>query len=102
MKEICNFLNINFSTSLLQPTLFGRNIEANNFKGKKFVGISNKNNNRWIERITEDETKIIEFHLGKQMLHFGYLLSFTEADCLIAVSNFYEWENYKFYYNDRF
>ena len=102
MTEISEFLKIDYSDKLLQPSLFGKTFKGNNFKGKKFTGINNKNNNRWQERISEEEAKVIEFHLGDLMEKFDYKRCFDRFEALVSASNFYEWKNYKFYFNDRF
>ena len=57
---------------------------------------------KWKTRISETEAKIIEFSLEKMMNHFGYQKCYDKVDCISDASEFYKYENYKFYYNERF
>jgi len=102
IKKACNFLGINFDKTLLNTTILGQNYPGNNFNNKTFKDLSSENLGKWKTRINEREAKIIEFNLEKMMNNFGYQKSFDIADCIPDVSEFYKYENYKFYYNERF
>ena len=102
IQNICKFIGIEFSEKLLIPTRLGSQIKGNNFDGNKFNTITNKNVGRWVERISEDEAKVIEFYLGDLMKRFNFILKYDMNDCSIAAAEFYKWENYKYYFSDRF
>jgi len=102
IKEIIKFIGISFKDSLLVPTRLGNEIKGNNFDGKKFNKVSNKNIGRWVERISEDEAKVIEFHLGELMKQFSFNLKFDHNDSAIVAAEFYKWQNYKYFFSDRF
>ncbi len=102
IKEIIKFIGINFKDTLLVPTRLGNEIKGNNFDGNKFNKVSNKNIGRWIERISEDEAKVIEFHLGNLMKKFCFDLRFDHNESAIAAVDFYKWQNYKYFFSDRF
>jgi hypothetical protein len=102
MKEISIFLGINYNKSLLIPTRLEKNVKGNNFDGNKFSAVTSKNNNRWKDRISSDEAKIIEFHLGYLMSKFGFKMSFARNESAKAASEFYKWQNYRYFFNDRF
>jgi len=102
MEELSAFLGIEFTDSLFKPTRLGQPFRGNNFDGNKFSQVSNKNVDRWKERISEDEAQIIEFHLGPLMIEFDYTLSFSREECSDMAADFYKWENYKYFYSDRF
>jgi len=102
MIELSEFLTIEFLDSLIIPSRLGRASKGNNFDGNKFKGISAENTNRWRERISVFEAKIIEFHLGKLMKDFGYSLEYNRLESAEFASEFYKWENYKYFFSDRF
>ena len=102
IENICEFLGIEFNDKLLIPTRLGSQIRGNNFDGNKFNTITNKNVGRWIERISEDEAKVIEFHLGELMKKFNFNLKYDSSESAAAAAEFYKWENYKYYFSDRF
>lgn len=72
LNEICDFLNIRFSETMLIPTVCGNLWKGNNFQGLKFNRPSDANVGKWRERITEDEACLIEYHFGSLMEYFGY------------------------------
>ena len=102
VESICEFMDIKFTDKLLTPTRLGSEIKGNNFDGNKFNAITNKNVGRWIERISEEEAKVIEFHLGELMKKFNFNLKYDSSDSATAAAEFYKWENYKYYFSDRF
>ncbi|WP_237276365.1 sulfotransferase family protein [Tenacibaculum ovolyticum] len=102
IKEIIKFLGISFKDSLLVPTRLGNEIKGNNFDGNKFNTVNNKNIGRWSERISEEEAKVIEFHLGELMKQFEFDLKFDYNDSAIIAAEFYKWQNYKYFFSDRF
>jgi hypothetical protein len=102
VESICEFMDIKFTDKLLTPTRLGSEIKGNNFDGNKFNAITNKNIGRWIERISEEEAKVIEFHLGELMKKFNFNLKYDSSDSATAAAEFYKWENYKYYFSDRF
>jgi hypothetical protein len=102
MKELAEFMGISFLDSLLIPTRLEKATSGNNFEGNKFSQISNRNVDRWRERISENEAKIIEFHLGSLMQEFEYSLNYSRQESSEVVSEFYKWENYKYFFSDRF
>jgi hypothetical protein len=102
IEEISKFIGVPFSGVLLKPSRLSQNVKGNNFSGEVFEHVSNKNVSRWSKRITPDEAMIIEFHLGSLMKKFGYDVHFNSTESALACSEFYKWENYKYYFNDRF
>ncbi len=102
VNEIVKFIGINFMDSLLTPTRLGSQIKGNNFDGNKFNKVVNKNIGRWAERISEEEAKIIEFHLGELMKHFKFDLKYDHNDSAVSAAEFYKWQNYKYFFSDRF
>lgn len=102
MIRVCHFLNIIFSEILLKPTILKQSYTGNNFNKLKFKKFSNKNINNWDKRITKDEVKIIEFFLKNQFRIFGYNRKFNDKECIKIVSEFYKYENYQYYFHDRF
>ncbi|MBD3225810.1 MAG: hypothetical protein GF313_13865 [Caldithrix sp.] len=59
MEDISNFLEIPFKPILLEPTLLGKKWQGNSTSGKKFVGVSSENLNRWKNEITSLEINMI-------------------------------------------
>ena len=102
MQGISDFIGIQFEPSMLIPTKEGHSTAGNNFDGEKFTKVTAKNVGRWRERISEHEAKIIEFHLGDLMNRFGYKLDFSKDECVKSAADFYKWQNYRYFYSDRF
>lgn len=94
LKDICSFLGINYYEILLVPTYFGLPWKGNNFEGKKFNKPSAKNVNRWRQRITEHEAKVIEFYFSQDMETWGYQPFFNRSEQAKAASEHYKWHNF--------
>lgn len=101
MEATARFLNIKFDESLLEPTKLGVSYEGNSHDGLKFSGISSNNIGRWRDRISADEARIIEFMLEEEMSHFGYRCV-VENDDIAPISDFYNWYNQEYFFNDSF
>jgi hypothetical protein len=59
MKEISNFLEIDFQEILLQPTLFGEDWAGNSITGQRFSGVSTSSLERWQKEITDFEIILV-------------------------------------------
>lgn len=102
MRKVSTFLSIDFSKSMLIPTIMGEVYKGNNFEGKKFSAISNEQVGKWIKRITKDEAMIIEYWLADIMKTWGYEPKYRYDDSQCAFSEFYEWYNCEYFYHDSF
>ncbi|MCB0631521.1 MAG: sulfotransferase [Saprospiraceae bacterium] len=94
IRELAEFIGIDYSTDLLYPSTFGYRWEGNNFDGEKFSKPSTVNVNRWRDRISEADAQLIEFHFREAMDHFGYDRVFDRADCIRAAAAHYKWFNF--------
>lgn len=101
MKRVANFLEIAFQEVLLQPTVWGIPWAGNNFEGRKFEGVSSVNANRWRERITPHEAKVIEFYFADLMEYFGYDISYSKPEQIDAATTHYEWYNFAQIYSSK-
>lgn len=102
MKRVSEFLEIEFSETLLAPTVLGGPTRGNNFENLDMSKVNQTNIARWPKRIDEEEAMIIEFYFGDLMKKYKYDCAFKISDQVKAVSRFYEWSNYKYYYFDHF
>jgi hypothetical protein len=93
MKNISEFLGIEYDPILLKPTIFGKPWKGNNFDGIEFDSISDVNVGRWKERILEKEAQIIEFHFDTFMPDFGYSLEYDETERMNSACEHYKWFN---------
>jgi hypothetical protein len=93
LRNLCDFLNIDYSSTLEVPTVNGRPWKGNNFDGLKFSGLSAVNSGRWRERITENDAALIEAHLGSDMEGLGYKLAFDPVVQAQAAADHYKWFN---------
>lgn len=59
MKELSEFLEIEFDEILLQPTLFGKDWQGNSITGQKFTGVSKSGLERWKSDITDFEIILV-------------------------------------------
>lgn len=102
MRDLCNWLGIEFSDTMLVPSVLGATTAGNSYDNEYFFDISTMNVGRWSERILPEEAKIIEYYFSQVMEEFGYPKTFEEADTLTCVGDFYKWLNYDSFYYDRF
>jgi len=102
MRELTEFLSIEFNPSLLIPTVLNASTRGNNFEKMDMSRVRSVNVNRWKERINEDEAKILEFHFGNLMDTYGYQREFNVDECADAAAGFYKWCNNKYFYFDHF
>ena len=102
MRDISQWLGINFDISSLTPTVYGHSTSGNNFSGKNFSTVSTENVSKWTDRITDEEAAMLEFAFGTEMSLFGYETSSSDASKAESVSDFYKHMNYKYFYFDRF
>ena len=102
MKSVADFMNIKFDPVLLSPTRLNERTRGNNFDGNNFSELSATNVGRWKERISETEAQIIEFHFQELMNKLDYKLNFKMEECAQAAAEFYKWQNYRYFYSDRF
>ena len=102
MKKICNFLKIKYEDILLKPTVFNIPNSGNNFEGENFINVSSKNVDRWNERISNDEAKIIEFYFSDLMKKYGYKLKFEKNSNFQPITEFYKWTNYEYFFHNSF
>jgi hypothetical protein len=102
MREIAEWLEIDFEDSLLSPTICGRPTGGNSFENKTFSGISSAHVGKWRERITPEEAAVIEFSFDKEMRDFGYIPESTDHLTASSMAKFYKFINHKYFYFDRF
>ena len=94
MKDLAEFSGIEYSEDLLYPTRLGISWSGNNFEGAKFKKPSNKNTNRWRERIEEVEAQIIEYHFSDIMKYYNYEPVYSTEQQANAAKDFYKWFNF--------
>ncbi len=102
MRGVAAFLGIEFDVCLLKPTVLGRPAGGNAFDGVAAFDVSARNVGRWRERISPEDAQVIEFHLADEMAAFGYAPEFDRTEQARAAANFYKWQNYAYFYGDRF
>ena len=99
MVKICAFLKLKFHKNILSPTIGGQFDYGNNFD-KKIFGISKKNANNWITRITIKEKNIIEFYLSDVMKKFNYKNSKNTKNLIEYFSHYNDEINSKYFFVD--
>lgn len=72
MKKIAVFLNINYETILLQPTINGEAWNGNSSMNVKFTGISNVLSEKWLSDINSIEIRLINKYLKPLLKEYGY------------------------------
>jgi hypothetical protein len=88
MRNIANFMGINFSENLLTPSTFGINWKGNNFSGDKFNGISTNNAENW-------KSRLIEYYFSDAMKEFGYDTEFDLFESQKQAIEHYKWYNFR-------
>jgi len=102
LREIADFLLIEYQECMLIPTCMKRPTTGNSFEEIDFAKLSNVNIGRWRERISSIEARIIEFHFKDLMRTYDYPIEYDEYQQSDAASEFYKWANYNYHYSDRF
>ncbi len=102
MRTVADFLGIEFTPSLLSPTTRGQPTGGNAFDGVRTFEVNSRNVERWRERISPQDAQVIEFHLADEMAEYGYNPVFGEIEQARAAAEFYKWQNYAYFYSDRF
>ena len=94
MKELSNFVGIEFNENLLTPTVFGHPWYGNNFDGVRRLKPSSENVSKWNSRISQKDAKIIEYYFSDIMDHFQYEKSYSLKDTQLAAAEHYKWFNF--------
>ncbi len=102
MSKLCRFLGLREDDALLAPTTFGVPQSGNNHEGRAFYQVSNANVGQWKNRISDEEAQLIEFFMSNEMQLFDYKRSYADSDCSQALSDYYKWSNYRYFYRDSF
>jgi hypothetical protein len=102
MQTVADFLGIEFTPSLLRPSTLGQPAGGNAFDGVATFEVNTRNVERWRDRIAAEDAQVIEFHLGEEMEKLGYLPAFDDREQARAAAEFYKWQNYTYFYSDRF
>lgn len=102
MREIAQFLDIEFDRCLITPTVLGTPTGGNSYDGGRADGIDRRNVGRWRQRICDEDAAVIEFYFADEMKAFGYRPEFDDAARRHAAAEFYKWQNYAYFYSDRF
>lgn len=102
MRKLTSFLQINWSDTLLAPTVFGVPYTGNNHRGISFSGISGMHVGRWRERMSDFYSQVIEFSFYDLMEFWGYHRVFSMTDAMRSYAKFYDLYNKEFFFFDRF
>ena len=102
MKNLCEFLNIEYMDILLTPTLFGVPWSGNSTSGVQFEGISNINLNKWKKELSNFEICIINDLFMHVVKDFGFEKINSRYSIMQIAKNenmFNYIQNRIFYYN---
>jgi hypothetical protein len=72
MAQVCNYLEVDFDESVLNPTKVGQAWGGNSAAGVKFSEISTEPVARWRRELNQDEIGWVEWHCRDLMPEFGY------------------------------
>lgn len=100
-KRVSKFLDIEYSSSLLVPSINGNPLSGNSFDNKNTAIISKRNINNWKKRLSEIEIKIINFLLNNEIQIYKYPSKFKLIDTKF-IEDFYDLTNLKFFFKDSF
>lgn len=79
MRGIADFLNIEFSDAILQPSHLGESWSGNSTTGKTFSGVSAANLDKWKKDIEPIETECVNSVSVKTLSDFNYSFHATSA-----------------------
>ena len=95
IRRLSNFLKIDYNKISYKPTFCGVPWPGNNFDSKEFKNISKSQSGSWINRISEMEAALIEFHFLNLIKKFNFKVFFTPKERSIAAMEHYKWLNFK-------
>jgi len=72
MRKVCNNIELEYSTSLLEPSFLNKPWAGNSTSGNKFNGISRMPIRSWEKEITSIETELINRYLAHVVDFFDY------------------------------
>ena len=72
MGTVCEYLDINFSETMLVPTLVGKPFSGNSGYRQSFSGVSSESLVRWRTTLSQSEITQIQSLLGRWMRQFSY------------------------------
>lgn len=72
MKNIADFLDIDFERSLVEPSSMGEPWRGNSSHNQNFSGISSSQNDRWHNEITSLEVQLVNLRLWPILEKFNY------------------------------
>lgn len=102
LKSVYNFLNLKPNQIKITPSVFGIPTYGNSHSKKKMYDLSSQNINRWSKRLSLEESMIIEHQLKTLLIKFNYKLKYNSNSITSAISKYYNYVNYKYFYFDRF
>lgn len=72
MREVAEFIEIEFTQALLEPTTMGEPWRGNSSSGRQFDGISTRPLSRWQEEIQPLETHLVNLMFAHVLHDYGY------------------------------
>ena len=72
MKKVCDFLEITFTPTMLQPTRGGVPWKGNSASATDFSDVSSEPVDRWQGQLSQDQIGWVEWHCRDIMPQFGY------------------------------
>jgi hypothetical protein len=72
MRKICEFLEIDFDPTLLEPTLGGEPFQGNSMYKERFSGVSKASLDRWRSVLSDEDVKEVEWLLRREFDEMGY------------------------------
>lgn len=94
MRKIAEFIGVAYSETLLTPTTLGHIWPGNNFEGKRFTKVDSDNVHKWVDRLSEEEIALMEYHFGDVMAQHGYQRTMSEDSMVTAAGEHYKWLNF--------
>lgn len=95
MREISDFLQIDFSKKMLKTTNFGYLWKSNNFEGISKSSPLSFNVGSWHKRTSKHEIEIIEFYFKNFLKKNNYGCVTSSNDRIESVMNYYKDLNFK-------
>jgi hypothetical protein len=94
LKLLAEYIGIDYNNNLLYPSTFGFRWDGNNFDGIKHQGPSAVNVNKWKDRISENDARLIEFHFRDIMDYFDYKRVYSLHESQKEAIAHYKWFNF--------
>lgn len=101
MKKVADFIGVPFRQTMTESSSFGEDYQDRSHEGELHTDIEKNNVGRWPERIPDEQAMVIEAWMRTEMTDWGYTPFFSLGKAQVALAEFYDLYNARYFYHDQ-